>query len=427
MTGATVTVAVCAALFLATASAVSSRFVFEAREQRFLRNSAQALSEAVRREIVEENVPLKESAQDSIFESGLADDAIEIWKGEARVATSRPGTSIGLSPLGVVVTTPSWFSITVLVAEDVRLVVASPRDAGERAWSVFGWSLLLATPLSILTAILVGRREARKLVEPLLSFRDRIVSATPQKVPQPGRPEDPDEVREIDSAFRSQWQRLRDSLDREHDFAANAAHELRTPLTRLGLLAERVREGGGEGEGVALLQLEEIERMSSLVDALLVLARTAELPSDGVETVNLSDVLRDSTTTWRQAPHIQAPDEAMVRGDENLLRIAVLNLLDNARKFGPRAEPPAATVEIREGRVRLQVTTPGARIGVDQAARVFDRFHRGPEARAEQKGHGLGLSLARHIARLHRGDVTLVSTHDEDVRFLLDLPAWIPR
>jgi signal transduction histidine kinase len=55
---------------------------------------------------------------------------------------------------------------------------------------------------------------------------------------------------------------------------------------------------------------------------------------------------------------------------------------------------------------------------------VFERFHRGGEARPNADGHGLGLSLCRHIARLHGGDARCVSEPDEDARFVLDLPAW---
>jgi signal transduction histidine kinase len=417
-----------AALFLASGSALSSRFVFEAEEQRILRNSAMALSEAVRREVVEEHTPLRASAQDSIFESALADDAIEIWQGDTKVATSRPGVSIGLTPAGIVTTTPGWLVMTVGVVDDVNLVVASPRDRGERAWRIFGWSLLLATPLAILMAVLIGRRAARAVAGPLLAFRDRVVSTTPDEPPPPGGPDDPLEVREIDVAFRAQWQRIRDSLDRERDFAPNAAHELRTPLTRLRLLAERAREGGPEGTAAAERQIEEIARMSRMVDALLVMARSDESRVAGTEAVNLSDLLRDAANTLcfedANRPRVTAPDEALVRGEEDLLRIAVINLLDNARKFGRSDQPPVAEVGAGEARVGVRITTPGTRIGPADRARLFDRFYRGPEARAGQPGYGLGLSLARHIARMHGGDVTLVSADDQDACFLLDLPAW---
>ncbi len=170
--------------------------------------------------------------------------------------------------------------------------------------------------------------------------------------------------------------------------------------------------------------------MSRLVDALLVMARSVESPMNGTETVNLADLLREEANALPREdgcrPEVAAPDEALVRGEEQLLRIAVINLLDNARKFGRPGAPPVAAVEAGEGFVNLRVTTPGSRICATDGARLFDRFYRGPEARAEQPGHGLGLSLARHIARMHGGDVTLVSWENEDACFLLALPAWRP-
>ncbi len=307
-------------------------------------------------------------------------------------------------------------------------MVASPRDRGERAGRIFGWSLLLATPLAILIAVFIGRRTAANVAGPLLAFRDRIVATTPLEAPVAGHPDDPLEVRELDLAFRAQWQRVRDRLDRERDFAAHAAHELRTPLTRLLLLAERAREEDPEANAALAQQIEEISRMSRLVDALLVLARSAEPPAADTEAVNLADLPRESGTLLSPEPllrpQVVAVDEALVRGDKDLLRTAVINLLDNALKFGRSGAPPRAEIVVREDRVLLRVTTPGLRISASEGTRLFERFDRGPEARAEQPGHGLGLSLARHVARMHGGDVVLISPETEDTGFLLDLPAW---
>ncbi len=173
--------------------------------------------------------------------------------------------------------------------------------------------------------------------------------------------------------------------------------------------------------------VEETERLARLVDSLLVLSRdTAAGIPDG-EVVNISDLV---TTGWRRVfagaplPEIDAPDEALVRGDEALLGIAVENLLDNARKFSLPGRPPRIHVSEDATTVRLTITSPGARIPADRAGRLFERFYRGEEARASHPGHGLGLPLARHIARLHGGDVRCVSGPGEDARFDLDLPAW---
>src|SRR5205085_2085436 len=117
-------------------------------------------------------------------------------------------------------------------------------------------------------------------------------------------------------------------------------------------------------------------------------------------------------------------DEALVRGDEELLSIAIENLLGNAEKYSRSTEPVRLALSEVVGRVELVVSTPGARIGAAERDRLFDRFYRAADARAAEPGHGLGLPLARHVARLHGGDVDCVSRPDEDAAFRLSLPRW---
>src|SRR5262249_6877798 len=112
--------------------------------------------------------------------------------------------------------------------------------------------------------------------------------------------------------------------------------------------------------------------------------------------------------------------------DEALLGIAVLNLLDNARKFSLPGRPPRVVLSEDGGCVRLTVTSPGTRIPAGLAERLFERFYRGPEPRASLPGHGLGLPLARHVARLHGGEVRCASGPEEDACFELSIPAWRP-
>jgi signal transduction histidine kinase len=80
------------------------------------------------------------------------------------------------------------------------------------------------------------------------------------------------------------------------------------------------------------------------------------------------------------------------------------------------------SLEDQRGRIRLAITTPGGRISEAERDRLFDRFYRGPESRVAHPGHGLGLPLARHIARLHGGDVACVSRPDQDACFELVVP-----
>ena len=164
-----------------------------------------------------------------------------------------------------------------------------------------------------------------------------------------------------------------------------------------------------------------------LVDSLLVLSRDTAAGIPAGEVVNVSDLVTAASRrvfAGAPPPEIDEPDEALVRGDEALLGIAVENLLDNARKFSLPGRPPRVAVSEDGASVRVTVTSPGARIPPDLVERLFERFYRGPEARASHAGHGLGLPLARHVARLHGGDVRTVSQSAEDARFELALPAW---
>ena len=163
------------------------------------------------------------------------------------------------------------------------------------------------------------------------------------------------------------------------------------------------------------------------MESLLVLARDVRAGIPRGETVNLADTVRTVGARVLAAfPSAAAglPDEALVRGDEELLSIAVLNLLDNAAKFKSPESPAVLCLRETNGRVRLTVRSPGARIAEVDRDRLFERFYRGPEARTAPRGHGLGLPLARHIARLHGGEVLCVSSAEEDACFELDLPSW---
>src|SRR5262249_19619934 len=237
----------------------------------------------------------------------------------------------------------------------------------------------------------------------------------------------PPEVAEVEDAFRTVWARIEDMLHREREFAANTSHELRLPLARIRLLAERARTGASAAGREALdAQVEEVDRLVRVVEALLVLARDTSAGIPRGEAVNLADVARRVTRRVLDGARSECafPDEAVVRGDEDLIEIAVQNLLENARKFAATDAPVRAQLTDADGRVRLEVATPGARVAAADCEQLFDRFYRAPGARARSQGHGLGLALARHVARLHGGDVRCVSAEAEDARFALDLPAW---
>ena len=426
---ATVLASLVTAVALAAASATISFWLWRAREQRALQETVAALAAAVERESVDEKSSLEAASAEAIRESGVTNFRIEAWQGDRLLATNLPGVAVGIPRPG---NPPSgWLVSERSLAGGLR-VLAAGHTRGLEALRVFGWSLLAAIPLCVSVALIIGDFVGRRATRPLVAFKGRIVGAQPfEPLREGGIPGAPDEVRELDDAFHGLWRRLQEALAREVEFAANASHELRTPLTRIRLRAERAKaDAGPQAREELEAQVAEVDQMVRLVESLLVLARDVKAGIPRAETVNLADTLRTVGARVLEAfppAGAELPDEALVRGDEDLLSIAVLNLLDNAAKF----KAPARSVVLRlgetSGRVRLAVESPGARIPEGEQERLFERFYRGPEARTSPRGHGLGLPLARHIARLHGGDVRCVSGRGEDACFELDLPSWTAR
>jgi len=424
---ATLLVSVVTAVTLAAVAALISLWLWGAEERRQLRQAAEGLRLAISREAGDERTTLVEAAPEAVRESTLAGYRLEVWDGERLVATNTTGAPLGLSARAL---PAGWVVEVQPVAGPLRVLVAA-RARDRDALRVFGWSLVLALPGCLSLATLIGRQAGRRTTGALVEFKGRILAARPFAQPPDGPIRGaPEEVEELDAAFRGLWKKLSQALARESEFAANASHELRTPLTRIRLQAERaLTDAGPAGRTALAAQIEEIDRMARLVDSLLVLARDVSAGIPHAEVVNLADAVRGVAgrvlpAGGKELPRL--PEEALVRGDEALLGIAVENLVENAAKFSSPGQAVCVSLADDGDRVRLVVRSPGARIAADEAERVFDRFYRGPEARTAPKGHGLGLPLARHIARLHGGDVSCVSAPGEDAAFELDLPAWAP-
>ena len=426
VTRGTVLASLITAVTLASAAAVITFWLWRAREQRAVLQTVVALAGAVEREAADEKWSLEQAAPEAVRESGVTGYRIEVWEGERLIAANLPGAPVGPYRLA---RPPSGWVIAEKKLDGGLQVLVAARTRGAEALRVFGWSLLLATPLCLGVALVIGRIVGRRATQPLVEFKARIVTARPFEPLRAAEiPGAPSEVRELDEAFRALWQGLGEALAREVEFAANASHELRTPLTRIRLHAERATTDAGPVARRELAELAvEVDRMVRLVESLLVLARDVSAGVPRAEVVNLGDAVRSVATRVLgpgRADLAGLPDEALVRGDEELLSIAVENLLDNAGKFSSPDRPVRVCLSEQEGRVRLAVTSPGARITEAERDRLFERFYRAPEARVSRRGHGLGLPLARHIARLHGGEVSCISDASEDAAFELALPPW---
>jgi signal transduction histidine kinase len=140
-----------------------------------------------------------------------------------------------------------------------------------------------------------------------------------------------------------------------------------------------------------------VSRLGDVIDAILVLTAQAGTPAKGHTVVNVADLARDLAP---RGVHVEAPDEALVEGDERLVALALKNLIDNARKYAGGAD--AVRVSRAGEAVRIAVLDHGPGLNEQARARMFDRYWRGT---ADGEGRGLGLALVRAVAERHGGSV----------------------
>ncbi|MBL8113078.1 MAG: HAMP domain-containing histidine kinase [Acidobacteria bacterium] len=423
----TVVTSILTSLLLATMTTVFLRVLWAGRAAERLEVLAEKLASQVLYEANEHGSTAEEGARRSFAEATLAGERVECWRGTTLVAEIPAGGE----RIGPELTRSGWVATRRSLPDGLVLVVGLAMKERVTLERLVLLALAGALPVGFLFAVLVGRRIARRATQPLAKLRSEVARLPPGlseiAVLGPGAPR---EVQELEAAFRALAKRLAIAFERETAFAANASHELRTPLTRMRLLAETLgtRASSADDRAVAERLVVEIDRLAELTNTLLLLARDESSGVPRGEAVNLADLLRDTAADVfagdARQPVLTAEDEALVRGDEGLLHTAVENLLVNARKFTPEGRVPEAYLERRGEDLLLTVVSPGVRIAEDEKPQVFDRFFRGASVLSE--GHGLGLALARHVARLHGGDLVLEDSPAFETRFRMSLPGWKP-
>lgn len=232
---------------------------------------------------------------------------------------------------------------------------------------------------------------------------------------------------QIEGAFRSREQ----SEAKLRRFVADASHELRTPLAAVRAYAELFDRGAAQHpEDLARSMsgiTRETERMSLLVEDLLLLARLDEGRPLMRETVDLEQVITEAV----DSAHVVEPDRpisvsaepAVVSGDHARLRQAVDNLLANVRIHTAPQTPVAVRLSVADDHAVLAVADRGPGLTEDQAARAFERFYRADSSRTRASGGaGLGLSIVAAIAAAHGGRAYVEPTPGGGATFVITLP-----
>jgi heavy metal sensor kinase len=213
----------------------------------------------------------------------------------------------------------------------------------------------------------------------------------------------------------------------------NIAHDLRSPITRIRGLAEVTLtspENMDDYQQMAASTIEECDRLLDMINTMLTISRTEREPApDERYPVELGLLIRDACELFQPLAEdggvgleCRILADGMVMGDRAMLQRLVANLIDNAIKYSDDGGKVEVLLDSHgESRLFLQVADTGIGIEAEDRNRIFDRFFRGDHSRS-QEGAGLGLSLARAIARAHGGDIRVQSAPGEGSTFLVDFP-----
>ncbi len=292
-------------------------------------------------------------------------------------------------------------------------------------------TLLLVIPLIVAVAGVGGYFLAARALAPIdaiTRMAHRISAEDLSK--RIGLPATDDEVGRLATTFDEMLARLDRSFQRERQFTADASHELRTPITAMQTILSVIRQerrSPEEYERALDDMLEETDRLNTLTETLLDLARRDTHLAQAREQVDLSTLLRDVGESMRSLAEAKGlallcnvPDGLSIMGNRDELIRLFVNLLDNAIEFTPAGRIILTAAWKGDAAVEVSITDTGIGIASEHLPRLFDRFYRVDRSRS-RRGTGLGLAIAQEIAREHSGEITVHSEVGKGTSFVIRL------
>jgi heavy metal sensor kinase len=329
-----------------------------------------------------------------------------------------------------------WFRVQALTKEGYRIAAAMEETALRHIVSTFGLILLLGIPFAAALAIVGGYFLSGRVLAPVGAMADKAGRITAESLAERLPVVNPnDEFGRLGTVFNDMLSRVQNSFESLRRFTADASHELRTPLTAMrsvGEVALQTQRDPARYRDVIGSMLEEVDRLTGLVDNLLTLTR-ADAGKIAVSTEigdlrefakAAADQLRLLADEKKQSLELEPGRAIMASFDPKILRLALVNLIHNAIKYTPNGGNVRLRVQARSnGDAIVEVEDSGPGIPVAYRERVFERFYRIDSSRASNTGGaGLGLAIARWAAETHRGRMELESAFPNGAIFRIVLP-----
>ncbi|HEU4346856.1 MAG TPA: ATP-binding protein [Actinoplanes sp.] len=297
--------------------------------------------------------------------------------------------------------------------DPVRVLVARSTADVAQGVRVLRVTLLVAFPMLVLLLGAVAWRVVGAALSPVEALRsgaeDITGGARPDRLPVP---DSGDEIHRLAVTLNGMLHRLDAARARQRAFVADAAHELRSPLTNMRTeleVAQRLPDTT-DWAGLSADLLTDVDRLSRLVDDLLLLARADDASTRPgaapAGTVELGELLREVAGRYPAVRYERPVEPLRTVGDRDALGRVVANLLDNAVRH---AEKEVVLAVAGDGAYQqISIADDGPGIPAGDRERVFQRFTRLDDARARDAGgSGLGLAIVRELVRQHHGTVTL--------------------
>lgn len=317
------------------------------------------------------------------------------------------------------------------------VITAAAKDVyGLQNAETLQYTLILGFLISIGLVFISGRLFAKKALQPVSALLDKAEEISAKNL-DARLPEGngKDEIAELAITFNIMLNRLENSFDAQKQFVSSISHELRTPLAsmlaELELALQKERDLKTYQEAIRHA-MEDGKKLAKLASNLLDFAKASYDPAEiSFKEIRLDEVLMD---TRAQLCHlnpdykinlvfeqeIENDDFISINGNEYLLSVAFMNVMDNACKFSNKQECLVGiSFNYTQTIIRFQDAGPG--IEDSEIPHIFNTFYRGKN-RHHAAGSGIGLSLTKKIVQLHQGGIEVSSVKNEGTAFIITFP-----
>jgi heavy metal sensor kinase len=320
------------------------------------------------------------------------------------------------------------------LSPSIILQVGQAMESYSRLFDAFKGIFIITMTFLIILAAGVGWFMARRAVsgvEAITQTAQSISGGTlGKRVPVKTKG---DEIDQLAMTFNQMLDRIQTLVTKIKEMSDNIAHDLRSPITRIRGIAEVTLTDGksmDDYENMAASTIEECDRLLDMINTMLMISKT-ESGVDKLtrEEINLTGLVREACELFEPTAEdkritlsCDVPNKSHLVGDNRMIQRMLSNLLDNAIKYTPSGGTVSVSVSKNDGRnIVITVKDTGIGISPNDLPRIFDRFYRCDQSRSTS-GIGLGLSLARAIARAHGGDITVTSLLKQGSIFTITLP-----